>query len=83
VSNTLQGIGVARGIAIGYIHILRRGNFDIPDYSIEKDQIEKEIQRLKDAVTQARQQLREIKKHIPSETSVDVAAFIDTHMLML
>lgn len=83
MSMTLQGTGVARGIAIGYVHILHRGHIDIPEYSIEKKLIESEVKRLEDAVIQAKQQLREIKKHIPENTSVDIAAFIDTHLLML
>ena len=72
MSMTLQGTGVARGIAIGYVHVLHRGHIDIPEYSVEKKLVDAEIKRLEDAVIQAKQQLREIKKHIPENTSVDI-----------
>ena len=79
----LHGLGVSRGIAIGNIHIIQRDQLDIREYSIDKLLIETEIQRFEKAVTHARQQLRAIRKHIPSTTDADIAAFIDTHILML
>lgn len=79
----LQGTGVSRGIAIGRVHVLHRDRLNIPEYIIEKNQIDSETRRLDDAVANAKQQLKAIKEHIPSGTSADIAAFIDTHLLML
>jgi len=79
----LQGIGVSRGIAIGKVHIMERGQLDIPEYKIAPNKIDLELQRLNDAVTSAKQQLRAIKDHTPVSTPVDIASFIDTHLLML
>lgn len=79
----LHGTGVSRGIAIGKAHIMERGQLDIPEYKITDDQIEPEIKRLDDAINNAKQQLRAIREHIPKETSADIVAFIDTHLLML
>jgi len=79
----LQGTGVSRGIAIGYVHVLQKDQLNIPEYTIDKAQISLETQRLDDAVTSAKQQLRAIKEQIPASTSVDIASFIDTHLLML
>ena len=79
----LQGTGVSRGIAIGYIHVLQRDQLDIPEYIIDRHQIDPEINRLRDAVSCAQQQLRSIKGHIPTSASVDISSFIDTHLLML
>lgn len=80
---SLHGMGVSRGIAIGRVHIIERGRLDIPEYHIEKDQVEAETRRLVDAVSLAKQQLRAIRDHIPAATSPDIAPFIDTHLLML
>lgn len=80
---SLHGMGVSRGIAIGRVHIIERGRLDIPEYHIEKDQVETETRRLVDAVSLAKQQLRAIRDHIPAATSPDIAPFIDTHLLML
>jgi phosphotransferase system enzyme I (PtsI) len=79
----LQGTGVSRGIAIGHVHVLHKDRLNIPEYIIDKNRISAEAKRLDDAVTSAKQQLRAIKEHIPSGTSVDIASFIDTHLLMM
>ena len=80
---SLHGIGVSRGIAVGNIHIIQRDMLDIREHSIDPDSINSEIQRFEMAVTKARQQLRAIRDHIPRSTDTDIAAFIDTHLLML
>ncbi|HEX2201144.1 MAG TPA: phosphoenolpyruvate-utilizing N-terminal domain-containing protein, partial [Gammaproteobacteria bacterium] len=79
----LQGMGVSRGIAIGKVHILERDQLEITEYSIDEDKIEREIHRFRNALALARQQLRAIRDHIPRSTAADIAAFIDTHLLML
>ncbi len=79
----LHGMGVSRGVAIGNVHIIHRDQLEIVEYQIAKPGVEAEIKRLQDAVTQAKQQLRAIRDHIPDSTNVDIAAFIDTHLLMM
>jgi phosphotransferase system enzyme I (PtsI) len=79
----LHGMGVSRGIAIGNVHLIEKDQLDIHEYTIQNSLIDEEIQRFEEAVTSARQQLRAIKKHIPDTTDADIAAFIDTHLLML
>jgi phosphoenolpyruvate-protein phosphotransferase (PTS system enzyme I) len=83
VTIALHGMGVSRGVAIGNVHIIRRDQLEIIEYQIAKPGIEAEVKRLQDAVTQAKQQLRAIRDHIPDSTNVDIAAFIDTHLLMM
>lgn len=79
----LYGRGVSRGIAIGKVHILERGQPDIPEYTVDKKQVDKEVKRLNNAVTTAWQQLRSIKERIPVTTSADITSFIDAYLLML
>lgn len=79
----LHGVGVSRGIAIGKVHIVKRDQLDIREYSIKQHLIDDEIKRFENAVTNARQQLRAIREHIPESTSADIEEFIDTHLLML
>jgi phosphotransferase system enzyme I (PtsI) len=79
----LHGVGVSRGIAIGKVHIVKRDQLDIREYSIKKPRLDDEIKRFESALTNARQQLRAIREHIPKSTSADIEAFIDTHLLML
>jgi phosphotransferase system enzyme I (PtsI) len=79
----LHGIGVSRGIAIGKVRILQHGQVDLLEYTISPEQIDHEISRFRSALTQARAQLHELRQRIPQGTPVDIAAFIDTHLLML
>ncbi len=80
---SLQGVSVSRGIAIGYVHIIQHDQLDVREYSIRSTQLDNEILRFNDAISNARQQLRVIRDHIPTSTSVDISAFIETHLLML
>ena len=80
---SIQGISVSRGIAIGQVHCIKRDQIDTPEYLIRKTQIDSEILRLDNAITNARKELRAIRDHIPSSTSINISEFINTHLLML
>lgn len=80
---SLHGVGVSRGIAIGNVHIIERNQLEIPEYCIPKKHLAREIKRFQSAVSSARQQLRAIRNYVPKEVGSDIAAFIDTHLLML
>lgn len=80
---SLHGIGASKGIAIGKVHIVTRGVVEVPEYSLKKSQIEKEVKRFKKAIAGARSDLDAIKDQIPPDTAVDIASFINMHLLML
>lgn len=79
----LSGIGVSRGIAIARVQKLHGGDLEAPEYSLEPGDIESEVDRLLAAVERARAQLAEVRAQIPAGTPGDIAAFIDTHLLMV
>ncbi len=79
----IQGISISRGIAIGKVHCIKHDQIDTPEYVIQKTQIENEISRLNDAITNARSELQAITDHIPKTTSINISEFINTHLLML
>jgi phosphotransferase system enzyme I (PtsI) len=83
MSLALSGIGVSRGIAIGKAHIILRGGIEVLESAIPEHLIEDEIARFLSAIDSARQQLQAIQERIPANTGVDIAAFIETHLLML
>jgi len=83
MSLALSGIGVSRGVAIGKAHIILRGSVEVLESAIPEHLIEDEIARFLRAVDSARMQLEAIRKRIPANTGVDIAAFIETHLLML
>jgi len=83
MSLVLHGIGVSRGIAIGKAHIILRGSIEVLESAIPPDLIEDEVTRFLKAIETARLQLSSIRDRMPVGTRPDIAAFIDTHMLML
>jgi phosphotransferase system enzyme I (PtsI) len=82
MSLLLSGIGVSRGIAIGKAHLMR-GSVEVVESAIPTHLLDDEISRFLRAVDDARSQLHALREHIPSGTSVDIASFIETHLLML
>jgi len=79
----LPGIGVSRGIAIGRVQKLHGGDLEIPEYTLPPADIEGEVVRFFGAQRRAKEQLREVRSRIPVGTPGDIAAFIDTHLLMM
>ena len=79
----LTGIGVSRGIAIGRVQKLHGGDLEIPEYSLPPSDIDGEVVRFYGAQRRAKEQLREVRSKIPVGTPGDIAAFIDTHLLMM
>jgi len=79
----LHGISASKGIAIGKVYIVDRGQLEIPEYALPRKYVEAEVERFRAGLEAAREELRAIREHIPSDVATDVAAFIDTHLLML
>ncbi len=85
MTTAFQGIGIAtsRSLALGPAHIDARGRGNIAQSTIAVDQIAAEIDRLDRAVAAARHALRAVRTQIPRHTPINIAEFIDAHLLML
>jgi len=79
----LSGIGVSRGISIARVQKLQAGELDVTEYSLAAADIDDEVERFIGAQRRAKQQLSEVRSQIPAGTPDDIAAFIDTHLLMM
>ncbi|HHB13035.1 MAG TPA: phosphoenolpyruvate--protein phosphotransferase [Chromatiales bacterium] len=79
----LTGIGVSRGIAIGRVVRMRHGDPEIYEQALEDGSVEAEVERFRQALRKASEQLHAIRDAIPKGTPSEVAEFIDTHLLML
>ena len=79
----LTGIGVSRGVVAGKAHIQEANRLEIAELEISAAGIDAEVARFNSALKKARQQLKTIRDRIPATTPADIAAFIDTHLLML
>ncbi len=80
---SITGVSASKGIAIGRVHVVDRGQFEISERNIKPERVKNEISRFHRALRSARNELKEVKNRIPRDTATDVSAFIDTHLLML
>ncbi len=80
---TLHGISASKGIAIGRVQAVDRGRPEATERTLDPSGIEAEVERFRRAVDTARLDLRAVKARIPEGTPKEIAAFIDTHLLML
>ena len=79
----VSGIGVSRGVAIGKVHSLNRAMPEVFERRLKEKEIKAEIKRFQRAVDEAGLQLLGIRDTIPEDAPKDVAAFIDSHILMV
>jgi phosphotransferase system enzyme I (PtsI) len=79
------GIGVAAGaaIAIGRSYRLPVGPVQAKMGWVEAQQIEAEVERFREAVELAGEQLRAVRDQLPESISAEIRDFLDTHLLML
>ncbi|HYD81595.1 MAG TPA: phosphoenolpyruvate--protein phosphotransferase [Paucimonas sp.] len=82
-SFTLHGIPVSRGIAIGRAHLLAPAALDVKHYLVAEEQIEAEVQRLKDAIAAVHKELQTLWSDLPKDSPAELGAFIDVHALIL
>jgi phosphoenolpyruvate-protein phosphotransferase (PTS system enzyme I) len=85
MTTAFQGIGIAssRSLALGPAFVDGRCRRNIAQSVIPIDQVAAEIERLDKAFACARQALRAVRSQIPRHTPINIAEFIDTHLLML
>lgn len=82
-SFTLHGIPVSRGIAIGRAHLLAPAALDVRHYLIPEDQVEAEVQRLRNAIAVVHQELQTIRHALPKEAPPELDALIGVHVMIL
>ena len=80
---TIHGISASKGVAIGRVRAVDRGRSEVVERRLDPSRIEAEVERFGRAVDAARLELRAVKSRIPEGTPREIAAFIDTHLLML
>lgn len=79
----LTGYGVADGIAIGKAHVAERSEVKIGEFRIEESEAGLEVQRYRQAMAAASEQLESLGRKLGPETGTTASEIIATHVMML
>lgn len=78
-----QGIPVSPGIVRGAAWLHRNEEEIPPQYAIAESQVESELARFREALTQTRQQLEVLQQRISVSAGAEDAAVFDAHVLLV
>jgi len=79
----LKGISASPGIAIGKVYLLSGDVIKIEERDLALNEVEKEIIKLKNAIDQARNELKKIRKRVSKKLGIDNANIFDVHQMLL
>lgn len=83
MSQTLHGVAVAGGIAIGRVALVRSRRRDVPRYLIEAADVDAEVQRFRRARRAVVERMQQMRAGLPHDMPADVAAVFDVHLMLL
>ncbi|MCG2595863.1 phosphoenolpyruvate--protein phosphotransferase [Ramlibacter sp. XY19] len=84
---SVQGIAVARGIAIGRAVVMGSGRADVAHYFIKPEQVESEIERVRVGRNAVVDEIHRLQQTIaamgPKEAPHELSALLDVHLMLL
>ncbi|HSH26425.1 MAG TPA: phosphoenolpyruvate-utilizing N-terminal domain-containing protein, partial [Wenzhouxiangella sp.] len=83
MSLTLTGIGVTAGIALGKVHRLTPGELALPEYHLEADAVQAEIERLHRAVQRGDDFLASVLERVGESSGETARELLEAHRLIL
>lgn len=83
MSFSIHGVGVSNGIAIGHAHLVSHALLEVVHYQVPENLIPQEIARFDLAINTVKLDLETIKSLLPSKSPAELAAFINTHLMIL
>lgn len=83
VMQKLFGIPASPGIAVGRVHVHMEDQPPVPRYSVENDGVQGEIERFRQAVVRAREELTRLRDRTEAVQNGSNGDFLDSHLLML
>ena len=78
----MKGIAVSKGVAIGKAYLLDRSKFCILKQELEEHEVEREIERFRDAIAKTKLQMTDIKNRAV-KIADKYAVILDTYTLLL
>ncbi len=79
----LQGTGASRGLALGRARLEQPSRYQVDSRPLAEDEVESEVERLRQAVTAARVELETLRERLRDSPAREAADFLDAHVLML
>ncbi len=79
----LKGIPASPGIVSGKAFLYGREQYTISRRPVKEEQIQNELKRFKDALTQTKNEILDIKKRISEEMSAKHAQIFSAHLLVI
>lgn len=78
-----KGIGVSSGVCRGPIVVVGPRKLKIPNYRVGESEVEREIQRFKQALVETREDLKKIQHQLRQRIETNEARIFDAHLLVL
>ena len=83
MSKVLDGIGASEGIGAGRVHILNWGVPEVPHRSIDPDEVEPEVEHLREVFEWAKQRLLDLEDSTEERLGTVEARIFEAQVLML
>jgi phosphotransferase system enzyme I (PtsI) len=82
MSRTLKGIGVSPGVAFAPALVVHFDFPEVPDRTVRPDQVEEEVQRLREAVDEVVRKLNDLGERVLKRAGPEEARIFDAQILM-
>lgn len=79
----LRGIPICRGIAIGKPFFITLNDENIPEITISKQNVNREVSRYIRAISQSKEDVKKLQKKLKLEKIAEGVAILDTHLQMM
>ena len=83
MSFSIHGVGLSNGIAIGHAHLVSHALLEVVHYQVPENLIEQEVARFDQAINTVKLDLEAVKAQLPARAPAELAAFINTHLMIL
>jgi phosphotransferase system enzyme I (PtsI) len=80
---SVQGLPVARGVAIGRAVLVASSRLEVAHYFITPDQVEAEIGRVRAGRNAVVDELQRLLQDMPKDAPHELAALLDVHLMLL
>lgn len=77
------GFPVSRGVAIGRAVLVSSSRIDVDHYFVNGSEVEREIDRLRDARDEVAAELASLQEDLPTDAPSELSALLDVHLMLL